>query len=333
MITWFRVGCSCVAATGFTVAATGCGNQSTLAPDSHASHDISNVWWAMLVGSAVIFAVVVAILAFGLLRRRGQAPADRRPLRSGTWMVAVGGLALPLVVLVVLFAATIKALPATSATGQKTSFTIDVTGRQWFWDVSYPGHDFRTANEIHIPVGESVLIKVTSADVIHSLWVPALNRKIDVIPGKTNEVVFHATHAGVFRGQCAEFCGLEHAHMALLVVAQPLAAYESWLNNEERPPPPPPTPELEQGQQIFLGSDCEYCHAIAGTNASGTIGPDLSHFASRLAIGADTLPNGEGYLAGWLLDPQHFKPGTQMPATALSGTELQALLAYLESLR
>jgi cytochrome c oxidase subunit 2 len=153
-----------------------------------------------------------------------------------------------------------------------------------------------------------------------------------VIPGDTNEVVFRASHAGVFRGQCAEFCGLQHAHMALYVVAEPQAAFDAWVAQESRPPPPPPTAALERGQQIFLGSACEYCHTIAGTNASGTIGPDLTHFASRLSIGAATIPNTKGYLAGWILDPQHVKPGNRMPATALSGAELQSLLAYLESL-
>jgi cytochrome c oxidase subunit 2 len=311
----------------------GCGNdQSTLSPASHATRDISALWWWMLIGSGVVFAVVVALLALGLLRRRGLAPADRTPVRGGTWVVAIGGLAVPLAVCVALFAATIKTLPTASASGKKTSFTVDVTGRQWFWDVDYPGKGVRTANEIHIPVGVSVLVKVTSDDVIHSLWVPALNRKIDVIPGDTNEVVFRASHAGVFRGQCAEFCGLQHAHMALYVIAEPQAAFDAWVAQESRPPPPPPTAALERGQQIFLGSACEYCHTIAGTNASGTIGPDLTHFASRLSIGAATIPNTKGYLAGWILDPQHVKPGNRMPATALGGAELQSLLGYLESL-
>jgi cytochrome c oxidase subunit II len=191
----------------------------------------------------------------------------------------------------------------------------------------------RGANEIHIPVGESVLVKVTSTDVIHSLWVPALNRKIDVIPGRTNEVVWHADRPGVFRGQCAEYCGVQHAHMALYVVAEPRSQFDAWVGRESTPPPPPPTPLLERGQQILLGSSCVYCHTIAGTNASGTVGPDLSHVASRLSLGAGTIPNTKGYLAGWILDPQHVKPGNRMPATALDGAQLQPLLAYLESLR
>jgi cytochrome c oxidase subunit 2 len=311
----------------------GCGNQSTLTPDSHASRDISSLWWWMLAGSAVVFAVVLAMLVFGLLRRQGLDRTDRRPIGGGTWVVAAGGLVLPMVVIVVLFAATLGTLPTTSAADKPTSLTVDVTGREWFWDVEYPGKGVRTANEIHIPVGASVLVRVTSEDVIHSLWVPALNRKIDAIPGRMNEVVWHADKPGTFRGQCAEFCGVEHAHMGLWVIAQPRDQFDRWLAGQAVPPPPPANATIERGQQVFLGSACEYCHTIAGTNASGTIGPDLSHLADRLSIGAATIPNTKGYLAGWILDTQHIKPGNHMPGTAMSGRDLQDLLTYLETLR
>jgi len=182
-------------------------------------------------------------------------------------------------------------------------------------------------------VGIPVDVRVRSADVIHSLWVPELNRKIDVIPGQVNDVVFDARRAGVFRGQCAEFCGIQHANMALYVVAEPRARFRRWLTREAAPAPPPATADLERGQQVLLGSDCEYCHRIAGTNATGTVGPDLTHIASRLSLAAATIPNSRGYLAGWILDPQHIKPGNKMPATNLTGRELQSLLDYLESLR
>jgi cytochrome c oxidase subunit II len=283
----------------------------------------------MLVGSAIVFAIVVALLVLGLLRRR----SERRGLAPGTTFVVALGVVLPAVVIVALFVLTLDALPKTSPSHGKTRLEVDVVARDWFWDVSYPATGARTANEIHIPVGAPVDIRVTSSDVIHSLWVPELNRKIDVIPGRRNDVVFDARTAGVYRGQCAEFCGLEHAHMALYVVAEPRSAFRRWLTNESAPAPPPPDARLERGQQILLGSDCEYCHRIAGTNASGTIGPDLTHIASRLSLAAGTIPNGRGYLAGWILDPQHIKPGNKMPATNLSGPDLQALLDYLGSLR
>ena len=306
--------------------------QSILSPHSGAAGTISSLWWIMLAGAAVVFAIVVALLFVGLLRRRSMAPGDRSRLRSGTTFVVALGVALPAVVIVCLFVLTVDALPKTSPSPGNAQMRVDVVGRDWFWDVSYPSTGARTANEIHIPVGVPVDIRVTSDDVIHSLWVPELNRKIDVIPGRTNDVIFDARTAGVYRGQCAEFCGLQHAHMALYVVAQPRTQFDNWLATETAPSPQPANADLERGQQILLGSDCEYCHRIAGTNATGTIGPDLTHIASRLSLAAATIPNSRGYLAGWILDPQHIKPGNKMPATNLSGPDLQALLDYLGSL-
>lgn len=317
---------------GLATAASGCGSsQSTLSPDSHASDTIATLWWVMFVGSAVIFAGVVALLAIGILRRRGaDAPSTRSP---GQRFVAVLGLIVPAVILVLLFVLSIESIPATSPSSSTHGLTVNVVARQFFWDVSYPGHGIRSANEIHIPVGVPVNVRVTSGDVIHSLWVPALNRKVDVIPGRTNVVTFDATRAGRFRGQCAEFCGPEHAEMALYVIAQPRTAFNAWLADESRPTTVPVSAELERGQQIFLGSDCEYCHRIAGTNASGTIGPDLTHIGSRSTLAAGTISNNPGSLAGWIIDPQHIKPGNKMPGTSLDGRDLQALVDYLESLR
>jgi cytochrome c oxidase subunit II len=315
--------------------AAGCGerDQSTLAPKSEAAHDIARLWWIMLVGSAVVFGVVLVLIVVAVLRRRGpEAPPTQG--RGGLWIPAVGGIAVPVVVLAGLFALTLRTLPKTSPlSASQTAFTIEVVGRQWFWDVTYPQTGVRTANELHIPVGVPVNVEVTSGDVVHSFWVPELNRKIDVIPGQTNHVTLEADRAGVFRGQCAEFCGLQHAHMAFFVVAQPKAAFDAWLARESKPAALPATPELERGQQVLLGSACVYCHTIDGTTASGRIGPDLTHVASRRTIGAGLLPNARGYLAGWILDPQHLKPGNKMPGTDLSGGELQALLDYLESLK
>jgi cytochrome c oxidase subunit 2 len=311
----------------------GCGEeQSTLSPHSHAAGKIADLWWIMLAASIVVFGVVLVLIAVALLRRRGPEAPPARGGR-GIWFPAIGGLAAPVVILVALFVLTLDTLPATSPAAGKTAFTIQVTGRQWFWDVTYPGRGIRTANEIHLPVGVPVNVEVTSGDVIHSFWVPELNRKIDMIPGKTNTVRLEADRAGTFRGQCAEFCGLQHAHMAFVVVAQPRDAFERWAREQAATPPPPATPRLKQGQQVLLGSACVYCHTIAGTNASGTIGPDLSHVGSRLTLGAATIPNTRGYLGGWILDPQHVKPGNKMPGTDLTGDELQTLLDYLESLK
>ena len=293
----------------------------------------------MLGGSVVVFGVVLVLVASVALSRRGEdAPTAGWRSRLGEPFVLVSGLVVPTLLLVALFVATLVVLPKTSpaaskSTGGSGGLVVAVSARQWFWDVDYPAAGLRTANEIHVPVGRTVTLDVTSTDVIHSLWIPELNRKIDTIPGQINRIRLRAARAGTYRGQCAEFCGLQHAHMALYVVAEPEREFTSWLARESHPPPAPATEEEERGQQVFLGSACVYCHTIAGTNASGTVGPDLSHLASRLSLAAATIPNSKGYLAGWILDPQHVKPGNKMPATDLSGQELQALLAYLESLR
>jgi cytochrome c oxidase subunit II len=288
----------------------------------------------MLVASAVIFAVVVMLVLVAIARQRGQRgePVTRRA--AGTKLIVYGGAVIPAIVLFVLFLATVETLgPTAAAKGTTGDLRIEVTGRQWFWDVDYPAQDVRTANELHIPVGEAVSVGLRTDDVIHSFWVPELNRKVDMIPGQTNHVVLEADRAGVFRGQCAEFCGLQHAHMAFFVVAQPRAEFDAWLARQRRPAAQPANAQLEQGQQVLLGSACVYCHTIQGTNASGRVGPDLTHLASRQSIAAGTLPLNRGTLAGWILDPQHVKPGNYMPATNLNGPDLQALVAYLMSLR
>jgi len=297
----------------------------------------------MLVGSAVIFGVVLLLLAVALLRRRGAEPPARRVAFFGTPFVLVGGLAVPALILLGLFVGTLVVLPKTSpaastaaasGAGRPTDgLRVVVTGRQWFWDVDYPDAHVRTANEIHLPIGETATLEAQTADVIHSLWIPELNRKIDMIPGQTNTIRIRPLRAGVYRGQCAEFCGLQHAHMSLYVVVEPAGRFRQWLKQEVQPAVRPASNATERGEQVFLSSACVYCHTISGTNASGKVGPDLTHVASRLSLAAGTLPNSVGYLAGWILDPQHVKPGNRMPATALDGPDLQSLLAYLESLR
>jgi cytochrome c oxidase subunit II len=316
-------------------AAAGCGGngQSALSPGGKDAKDITSLWWIMFIAAAVIFAVVLTLLLVAVLRRRGSQTEAGRGW-AGTWLPVVGGIAVPTLVLAALFALTLGTLSSTSpAQAGAAALTIHVTGRQWFWDVSYPSAHVRTANEIHLPVGEPVQVDLSSGDVIHSFWVPELNRKVDMIPGKTNTVTLEATHPGTFRGQCAEFCGLQHANMAFVVVAEEPERFHAWLQEQSMPARPPPTRALKSGQEVFLGSGCVYCHTIAGTNASGKVGPDLTHLASRSFIGAGVAPNSPGELAGWILDPQHLKPGNRMPGTDLSGPELQDLLDYLESLR
>jgi len=308
---------------------------STLDPASHPARVIADIWWAMLVGSAIVTGAVTVLVLMAVLRRRaaGPAPPDRSAGR--TRLVLIGGVIAPLIVFVVLFAVTVGSLPVTTPAkaSDDGALKIGVTARQWFWDVDYPAAGFRTANEIHIPVGETVDVELTSIDVVHSFWVPQLNRKLDAFPGRRSTLRLKATRPGSFLGECAEFCGLEHARMGFVVIAQPRAEFTAWLAAQRAPPAVPANDAATRGQQVLLGSSCVYCHTIAGTNASGTIGPDLSHVASRARIVAAVMDNTPGNLAGWILDPQHVKPGTQMPATRLDGRDLQALLAYLGTLR
>jgi len=313
----------------------GCGgNQNTVAPASHPERSVADVFWVMLGVSCVGFGVIVTLLFLGWARRDRPSLPGGGGERAATRVVIGLGVALPIVLLVSLFIwSDLFVLRSVAAPTGRTPMTVRVTGHQWWWEVRYPGSGVVTANEIHIPVETKVTALVTTDDVIHSFWVPELNRKIDMIPGRRNVLRLRADRAGVFRGQCAEFCGLQHAHMAFTVVAQPRADLDAWLAQEAKDAPVPSTPAEQRGQQVLLGSACVYCHTIGGTNASGKIGPDLTHLASRQAIGAGVVPNTPGYLAGWILDPQHLKPGNKMPATALSGPELQDLLAYLRTLR
>ncbi len=248
--------------------------------------------------------------------------------------VALGGGLAPIIVLLILMGFGIRSENLSTMKRNKTGTEIEVIGHQWWWEVRYADQNFTTANEIHIPVGQPVTVHVTSADVIHSFWVPELHGKIDMIPGQTNTITLQADQVGTYRGQCAEFCGLQHAHMAFLVIAQSESDFNSWLADENAQSVPPKVGSIEQkGEQAFLGSACIYCHTIQGTNASGKLGPDLTHMASRETIGADLLPNTPGNLAGWTLNSQFLKTGNHMPPMDLNGVQVQALLAYLASLK
>jgi cytochrome c oxidase subunit 2 len=216
---------------------------------------------------------------------------------------------------------------------QTTSMTIEVIGHQWWWEVRYPNGDARTANEIHIPVNTRVNVVATTADVIHSFWVPALNRKIDMIPGRRNRILLYASRAGEYRGQCSQFCGPQHANMALEVFAQSPAAFRDWLAKAAAPAQSATATQVQAGKNLFLTSQCASCHRIAGTSAQGTVGPDLTHVASRTTLASGTIRNTPNELAAWISNPQAIKPGVRMPDLGLSRDKVNQLVAYLESLR
>ena len=211
--------------------------------------------------------------------------------------------------------------------------TVEVVGRQWFWEFRYPGTDAVTANELHIPTRTRVNVVVHTADVIHSFWVPRLNRKIDTIPGKTNRILLYADRPGSYRGQCAEFCGLQHAHMAFRVYAEPRAQFDRWLQNEASPASEPTRAEAARGRDAFMSEACASCHAIRGTEAQGEVGPDLTHVGSRQTLAALTIPNTPAGLTTWIANPQAVKPGNKMPGLRLSADEAKAIVTYLEGLR
>jgi cytochrome c oxidase subunit 2 len=214
---------------------------------------------------------------------------------------------------------------------------IRATGHQWWWEFRYddptPSNMFTTANEIHIPIGRPVEFELQSTDVIHSFWIPNLHGKRDMIPGHPTRTVLQADKAGTYWGQCAEFCGYEHAKMRFKVVAESDADFQKWLAAARQPAAEPTTDSQKKGRAIFLGRTCVMCHTIGGTIAGAMTGPELTHLASRSKIAAGTLPNTRGYLAGWIANPQQIKPGVRMPPNALPPDELQALLDYLESLK
>jgi cytochrome c oxidase subunit 2 len=330
-----RIRLSLVAA-GAAVALSvgGCSSSpSTLDPKGPGASRIAGLWWFMFVVAALVVVVVTALVLFGALnRRRPESPPDETPTWA-TRLVIGGGLIFPIVVLSVLWVVTLRDTAALSSPPAGPSLTIDVAGHQWWWEVTYPGQRIDTANDIHVPVGEPVLLRLTTDDVLHSFWVPQLSGKTDMIAGRTNHMWIRADHPGVFRGQCAEFCGLQHANMAFFVVAQPAAEFKAWARQHSQPPAEPADALLRMGRDTFEHEACSACHTIDGTTAQGTVGPNLTDFGGRRSIGAGTVPNTVGYLSGWIVNSQAIKPGNIMPPIQLDPGDLAAIVAYLESLK
>jgi cytochrome c oxidase subunit 2 len=250
--------------------------------------------------------------------------------KAGFRLVVLLGIAAPIVSLSALFVwSDVFVLRATSAPKPGgAEMTVEVIGHQWWWEARYPGTRAVTANEIHIPAGRRVVVLGRSADVIHSFWIPALNRKVDVIPGRTNRLLLEPTKPGRYRGQCYEFCGLQHAHMGVWVVADPPARFRAWLVAQSRPATGGGT-----GKQAFLAEACASCHQIRGTPAHARVGPDLTHLGSRKTLAGGVLPNTRAALERWIDDPQHYKPGNRMPDLGLPEDETRQIAAYLEGLK
>lgn len=313
--------------------AAGCSsNHAALNPAGPRAQQIAHLLLLFCAVAAVVYVVVNATLVWAMLRRRRTSPdAERKATR-----VITAAVALTVLTLITLGVADFVVQRGLSA-HPADALRVVVTGHQYWWQIEYddpqPSRRLLTANEMHIPVGRPVELVLTSQDVIHSFWLPSITGKKDLIPGHTNTEVLIVDKPGKFTGQCAEFCGLQHAQMRLVLHADPPSEFEKWKQQQLAPARAPANPNEQRGQQVFLSSSCVLCHTIQGTAAAATVGPDLTHVASRSVLAAGALPNNSAALSAWILAPHRFKPGVQMPATALPPDDLAALTVYLESLR
>ncbi|MGO4573278.1 cytochrome c oxidase subunit II [Microvirga sp. 2TAF3] len=297
---------------------------------------ITTLTWALLIQAIVVVVIVSLLVLVGIILRRSRQPAtgpDRQPVEetgSGlSWIyIGVGVSTVALIGSMVWNGYTMAAIDRPQ---RDPALTIEVRGHQWWWEVRYMSQDssriFETANEIHIPVGQPVEFRVSTVDVIHSFWIPALGDKIDLIPNQINSNWLEASSPGIYRGQCSEYCGQQHAHMGLVVVADQPADFQAWWDRQLQPAAAAQGPE---GENLFV-LRCGACHAIRGTRAGGRLGPNLSHLMGRQSIAAGTLPNNVAYLSGWIANPQTVKPGNLMPNLDLSGPELAGIRTYLEA--
>jgi cytochrome c oxidase subunit 2 len=322
-----------VALPAFVLAGCSRDPQSTLHASGDGARRVEGLWWLLFWISMVVFVEVMLLLGWALLRRRRATARIKDGDAIG--YVAVLGVTIPFVILVAVYGIGLRDLDALASPPGKAAVAVDVIGHQWWWEIHYPDRAGAvTANEIHIPVGEPVRVRLRTADVQHSFWVPNLMPKTDLIAGKVNETWLRADKAGDYRAQCAEYCGRQHAFMALMVTAQPRADFDAWLARLAQPATATTlTAAQARGRQVFEQSSCAACHTIRGTTAVGTVGPDLTMMGSRWSIGAGAAPNDTGHLGGWIANSQTIKPGNVMPPQPVPPQDLPDLLAYLQSLR
>ena len=335
-----------LAVSSATLALTSCAGhqQSMIDAAGPQAGRIQGLWWFFFWVLAAVFIIVMVLTLITLMRRSPEnaTPASiqspDQQTESRMTQIVTGATIVTIVILFVFLVASIGAGKSISELpNKKNGITIEVTGNQWWWQIRYLNSNasqvLTTANEMHIPVGRPVQILGMSNDVIHSFWVPNLHGKRDLIPSRVTTEWIEADRPGIYRGQCAEFCGMQHAHMILWVIAEPEDKFNAWMRHQLQGSTAPSNAALARGQQVFLNNACVFCHTIRGTAAAGQNAPDLTHFASRRGIAANTVPNTKGNLAGWITDPQSLKPGNHMAQIALNPTDLQPLIDYLESLK
>lgn len=308
-----------------------CQRQSALAPAGDEATRIALLSWILFAGATVIFVIVLVALVLAI-----AGPERARRLLRAEGSIRLWGIAFPTVTLAVLLGYGLWLMRETIASPPPSAMRIEVTGEQFWWRVSYDGpagKKVAEANEIRIPVGVEVEFVLRTADVIHSFWVPSLGGKLDMIPGRTNRLWLKADRAGIYRGQCAEYCGTAHAQMSLEVVAVPQPEFDAWLAAADASPRPA-SETAQRGAALFAASGCGACHNVRGTSAAGTIGPDLSRIGGRRYLAAASLPNTAENLIRFITDPAAVKPGSLMPPFAIfSSDDQQALAAYLASLK
>jgi cytochrome c oxidase subunit 2 len=318
------------------------GKHSALHPETAQGRAIEWLYWIIFWLCLTVFVLMMAALARASARTYAGQQQEPLPLvedeagdQRASWVIGsvIGITALTMFVVLIFSVVTGKKVQGVES---NNGVTIQVKGHQWWWEIIYPNSQadqtVTTANEIHVPTGERVIIVTSSQDVIHSFWAPDITGKRDLIPGYSSAFSFQIDSPGIYHGQCAEFCGLQHAHMGFLIIAESPDQFLTWQQQQLASAKDPADEAATRGRQVFLTHSCVMCHTISGTDAGSRFGPDLTHLASRHTIAAGTLPNTSGALAGWILDPQRLKPGTQMPPNALNGDELQVLVAYLQSL-
>lgn len=330
-------------ATTWSASAYAASFQSAVHPAGPQAEHVHTLWLIMLWATGIVFVLVFAAFAIAISRapratettepQASRSIGDEPGARRAVIVAAIASIAglLGLLVASVVTDRALAGLPL------QDGLVIQVSGRQWWWQATYypgdPERTFETANELHIPVGKPVVLKLQSPDVIHSFWLPSLAPKKDMIPGRTLILNLRADRAGVYRGQCAEFCGFQHAKMAFVVYADEPAQYEQWAQAQRGIAAEPVDALAKRGQEVFMGTTCVMCHTINGTTAQARLGPDLTHLAGRTTIASGVLPNSRGNLAGWIANPHGVKPGVNMPATTLPPEDMNALVAYLETLK
>ncbi|MHB1844293.1 MAG: cytochrome c oxidase subunit II [Deltaproteobacteria bacterium] len=306
---------------------------SPFVTDSAQAASIAHLFEGVLILCALIVAIVAIGCTLALWRFRDRPGAAEPEQRFGNRRLETLWTALPLLAVIVTFGFTARVMAISDPlTAEERAPDVIVVGHQWWWEIRYPALGITTANELHLPVGRPIFARLLSADVIHDFWVPALGRKVDLIPGHPNQLLWDVERPGLLEGFCNEFCGAEHAWMQLRVEAQPAPEFDAWAQAQRRPANAPSGPEAEEGARLFRSLSCSGCHAVGGSG-SPSIGPDLTHLASRATLGAGVLENGDESLTRWLKDPQRLKPGCHMPSFRFSQAQLSALTSFLRELK